>query len=670
MGKIVILDELTTNKIAAGEVIERPSSVVKELVENAIDAEATAITVEIKKGGIAYLKITDNGIGMEEDDAEIAFERHATSKIRNAGDLDSIATLGFRGEALASIAAVSTVELTTRMKNHAQGMYVLVQGGTVRDVRPVGCPAGTTFVVRDLFFNTPARFKFLKKDTTEAGYISDILERIALAKPHISFRFINNGGTVLHTPGNNDLQSIIFSIYGKEIARQVVKLEYKDEKMKILGYAGKPEIARSNRNQQTLFVNGRYIKSKVLTAAIDEAYKTLLMKNKFAFTVLHIEINPLLVDVNVHPTKMEVRFADEQHIFRSVYNAIQGALLSQSLIRDFELPAREKELFHFPEQKLQKEDFEQQHIAAPASKSFSAEQENARLQRAEQQVEQHDVQISPKPIPKPENPEPMYQKHGLASHTIIPEPPKSSIAVNAKDCVTNIHSQLAMEYPTAYLMDETVGKPDKVAEAHIGQAASDLVFNFLQQARIIGQVFSTYILLQYENDMIFIDQHAAHERIVYEKLKHRLESKVEMAQMLLAPAVVELTPQELGRVEEHKDFLHRIGFNFENFGNHSIIIRAIPVTEDNAFAKALFLDVLDYLSGSRNTDYSMLEDEAVFQIACKAAIKANKLLDDREIRNIILELSKLENPYSCPHGRPTIIKTTKYELEKRFHRII
>ena len=716
MGKIVILDENTANQIAAGEVVERPASVVKELVENSIDAGSSNISIEISNGGISMIKVVDNGSGIDEDDVEIAFERHSTSKIRKADDLESIYTLGFRGEALASIASVSVVELTTRVKEKSYGKYIKIQGGVVKEARQTGCPVGTTFIVRDLFYNTPARFKFLKKDTTEAGYISDIVNRIALGNPHISIKLINNRNCVIHTPGNNDLLSTIFSLYGKETAKEVLEVRYKDEKVEIFGYAGKPEIARSTRNYQSIYINGRYIKNKTIFSAIDEAYKTYLMKNKFAFVVLQVKINPIFVDVNVHPTKMEVRFSDEQTIFRAVYHAINNALLSKSLIRNVEI-SENKNLFKFEQNIQHEKDFVQEGLAFKSGisdnkstkESNPKEERNAEENKKEINYKNNSANVS---LLKSDNYEVINDNKINKS---IKEVPNKSIYDTNKDDIDKELKSTAFEEtfvkgdlnlaPTENTQSytdeiknddneikrqsetcEKIDTSDKEFEKTCTEPASleeeaentdndvenkEAEENQLIDARIIGQVFSTYILLQSGDDLLIIDQHAAHERIRFEELKRKYKKNESLAQFLLSPVVVEVTNQELKLIDENKEKLNKLGFSFENFGNNSIILRSVPVVlPDNASIKDSFLDILDFLVTERRKENILVEEEALYTLACKAAVKANKKLDEIEIKKILDDLGKIDNPYTCPHGRPTIIKITKHEFEKIFKRIV
>ncbi len=666
MGKIVILDENTSNKIAAGEVIERPASVVKELVENSIDAGACSVTVEVKKGGIAYIRVTDNGSGIDEDDVEIAFERHATSKIRNANDLGSITTLGFRGEALSSIAAVSSVELTTRKKENPYGIYMNIKGGAVKEVKQVGSPVGTTFVISDLFYNTPARYKFLKKDSTESGYISEILNRIALAKPEISIKLIGNNSVVLHTPGNNDLLSTIFSIYGKDVSKNVLPLNYDDGKVRIAGYAGKPEISRATRDYQSIFVNGRYVKSKLVSAAVDEAYKTMLMKNKHPFIVLNMDLSPMLVDVNVHPTKMEVRFSDEQEIFRCVYHAVNNALLNTSLIRDVRLEEKAENIFKIKGNEFQKTNYTQQNIALES--------------RFVKEAPEDDGGVNKNPYKnRAGEEEGSYKAVGDNAGTEKKENVEQNLYRSA-DMKSKVDgSRESKSESTREAAPGRVGKKseEKIEEEPVCKSGEDTyeskeagAYDILTDAVIIGQAFSTYILLQKDNELILIDQHAAHERIMFEHFKNLYGKREPLAQMLLAPVVVDLTFKEIRLLEEKKEYLNDLGFIFENFGNNSIILRAVPAIDDSNSIKELFLEILDELSKTDTSQFNLIADEVLYTVACKAAVKANNKLDNTEIKGILEKLAQARNPYTCPHGRPVIVKLSKHELEKMFKRIL
>ncbi|NJD03918.1 MAG: DNA mismatch repair endonuclease MutL [Ruminiclostridium sp.] len=656
MGKIIILDENTSNKIAAGEVVERPASAVKELVENSLDAGASSITVEIRNGGISYIKVMDNGSGMEEDDVGIAFERHSTSKIRNADDIENIRSMGFRGEALASIASVSSVQLTTRTPENSNGTSIEVQGGSIIDIKPTGCPVGTTIVIRDLFFNTPARFKFLKKDATEAGYISDVISRIALGNPNVAFKLTSNGNVVLQTPGNNDCISSIFSIYGRDTAKDVYEINFEDGKIKVSGYIGKPEIARSSRNNQSIFINRRFVRSKIITSALDEAYSTFLMKNKYAFSIINLEINPVLVDVNVHPSKMEVKFSNEQEIFKAVYHAVNNTLLAKSGIRAANPSDTVKNPFRLDKPNVPEADYKQQ--------SFSYEKPIAK----------HEASIV-----KETRGEPSFYNTEKDDIPADMAPASSVNKYEKSENYENIHESGSLKVmESSGISDKTENreKSDKKEEYHTKEEYSNKEscenikeIDKLTDARIIGQVFNTYILLQLQEQLILVDQHAAHERVVYEELKDRLKSKIPIAQTLITGQVIELTRREIELLNMEKAVFLNLGFDYEPFGNNSVILRTAPLSE-NSNSREIFLELLDYILSSGRTERDFSSDEALYRIACKAAVKANKKLDGLEINSLLKRLSVLENPYTCPHGRPSAIKISKMELEKMFKRIV
>ncbi len=708
MGKIVVLDENTSNKIAAGEVVERPASVVKELVENSIDAGAGSVTVEVKNGGITYIRVTDNGSGIDEDDAEIAFERHATSKIRNANDLDAITTLGFRGEALSSIAAVSSVELTTRVRKNEYGIYINIKGGVVKEVKQVGSPVGTTFVVSDLFYNTPARYKFLKKDSTEFGHISEILNRMALANPQVSIKLIGNNSTVLHTPGNNDLLSVIFSIYGKDISKNVLPIDYDDGRLKITGYAGRPDISRATRDYQSIFINGRYIKSKIISAAIDEAYKTMLMKNKHPFMVLDIRLNPMLVDVNVHPTKMEVRFSEEQEIFRSIYHAVNNALLNTSLVRDITLQEKTENIFKIKGSERPKAGYTQQDInfeEHPAKEVSKKDFDSENLKNCISTINSEKVLEKPElksgiikdnagngdtktreetftantPDKKEKSQyelirlETGNEGEFLRKHTeeFNKEPEKVSLAELAAVYRKDAEGELQKE-PLKEPEKETQKEPPEInPEQEIDTQNSETpIPDYFRDVNIIGQIFSTYILLQKDKELILIDQHAAHERIMFEHFKKKYKNRESFAQILMTPIVVDLTYQEIKFLDEKKEYLSNLGFIYESFGNNSIILREVPYLDETVSVKELFLEVLDRFAKTAGQGVDLIAEETLYTIACKAAVKANRKLDNKEIKEILDKLAAMRNPYTCPHGRPVIVKLSKYELEKMFKRIV
>ncbi len=602
MGRIHLLDEITANSIAAGEVVERPASVVKELCENAIDAGASVLVVEIRNGGVALISVSDNGVGMDSEDALAAFGRHATSKIASIEDLDTIATLGFRGEALASIAAVSKVTLTTRRIESDTGTLVRYEGGHLLQHAPTGCPQGTRIVVENLFFNTPARFKFLKKDATEASQVSDVLGRMALACPGVSFRLVSNGVEVLHSPGNNDLKSAIFSVYGRETAESLVAVESAESVVHVSGFVGQPSFARKSRQSQTLFVNGRLVRSKAVTSAIDRAFDTLLMKDHFAFSVLSLGVPPNLVDVNVHPQKMEVRFWNDGEVFSAVHGAVRRALLAG---------------IHIP--------------AKPQGREEDAGSSPSSTERA-----------------------PFYEQ--------VPLPPVRVQETVAFPTPSPIAGPVAMTKPDAAARtpdDSTVPAPPTFAPR---------VEN-LKEARPVGRLFQTYLLLELGEDLLLVDQHAAHERILYERLVQRFERHETISQPLLAPLVVEMTSSDLSTASESADLLHGLGFDFEFFGPHSVMLRAVPVPYRAMEPRAAFLAAVDGLDAVSPSDPESIR-ELLHTVACKAAVKAHDTLDDREAAALLADLQTIENPYTCPHGRPVIIRIPKHELEKRFKRIV
>lgn len=688
MGSIIVLDENTSNKIAAGEVVEKPASVVKELVENSIDAGATSISVDIKNGGISYIKVTDNGSGMDEDDVEIAFERHATSKIKRAEDLDSIITMGFRGEALASIAAVSSVELQTRAAGNIYGMYVHISGGTFREVRQTGCPVGTTFIIRDLFYNTPARYKFLKKDSTEAGYISDTISRIALGNPEISFRLTSGKALLLHTPGNNDVKSAIYSIYGKEIIKELIEVGYQDEKYKITGYIGKPEAARANRNYQSLYINRRYVKSKMVSYAVEQAYNSILMKNKFPFFVLNIELNPLLVDANVSPAKTEVRFAEESFLSRAIYMAVSKALSSDTLFNPVTVPTKDREIFKFkgidPKPDYVQEElrynFEQkvpEGTQFQESKSLSTEPASPAnsigINMSEQPADIRPVSAALNVNTR------ISEEQEIRSFTEALKPlARTDLALNSRSPAELLHPGQAV--PEDYLpldVESPIVKEEIIPDIQtVSQTVSEEIPKKkspeldLTAMKYIGQAFSTYIILQNGEELVLVDQHAAHERIIYEKLKIKYEDQENTTQLLLEPAVIQFQALELNEIRARQEMLNKIGFVFEDFGNNSIIIRGIPYLLEGCSPKDVFLELTDKIFSSLKPVVTPLADEIIHTIACKAAIKANKKLDDSEVTRLLEELALAGSRYTCPHGRPTVIRLTKYEIEKMFKRIV
>ena len=800
MGNIVLLDELTINKIAAGEVIERPASVIKEMVENSIDAGATNIIVEIRNGGISYIRVTDNGKGIPEDDMEMAFERHATSKIRSAEDLSTVTSMGFRGEALASIAAIAKVEMLSKTADQENGYKVVVEGGNVLEKSEAGSPVGTSITVTNLFYNTPVRYKFLKKDYTEAGYIEDIVTRIALVHPEIAIKLINTGKTIIQTNGNNDLKTVIYSIYGKDVAGGLIETDYTYEGIHIYGVIGKPEIARSNRANQIFFVNKRYIRDKALSSAAERAYKGMIPIGKFAFLVLNLDMNPTKVDVNVHPAKLEVRFEEENVVFKAVYHAIKEALLKAELVADTDhtsskkreqsglfgnksnnqetiveqiykarqaqgIPTIERKLpwqeakipetqntnnisinnnSNIPEiersqevlRKLQeiKEKLIQESPELKAkieeenrlkleenSKTEQTEElekieeptneihyeqseeeekngveedeipyavremqkEKEKEEKIKEEVQEPKVDLleeiakaNQRPINLKEEVEKALEKPTHETEHIEQEPQKSKITES---------SEYSKEFEEMYLklfgtkpvrgqnIEETEKKEENDAE-DIAKYENVSVFDNIEEYKkptykFIGIVFNTYIIIEIEKEMYIIDQHAAHERILYEKVKQNYyNDENKDSQLMLLPDIITLTHKEMTIAKDNMEMFRKAGFMLEEFGENTIKLTGVPEMCLDLETKELFLETLDEINSVARTAKQEIEERFIATIACKAAVKANMALTKEEVDSLMNELLSLPNPFTCPHGRPTAIKMSKYDIERKFAR--
>lgn len=625
MGKIQVLDGETINKIAAGEVVERPSSVVKELVENAIDAGATAVTVEIQDGGTSLIRITDNGSGMEKDDISMAFLRHSTSKIRSAQDLQTIRSLGFRGEALSSISAVAQVELLTKTAHAMTGCRYRIDGGVEKSIEDIGCPDGTTFIVRQLFYNTPARRKFLKSNMTEAGYISDLMARLSMSHPEVSFKFINNRQNRLHTSGNGRLKDILYHIYGRDISANLLPVETEQNGVHMTGFIGKPIICHGNRSYENYFINGRYIKSPVITQAIEDAYKTFTMVHKFPFAVLHFTLDTAELDVNVHPTKMEVRFSHGQELYKFIYESLRHVLLGKELIPEVK-PSEPKK------------------TTAAVRPGRTVDQPTSGLMK--HPIEQLTAQTatSPKrtPEPKPDTrPEPKETKEKF------PEPFE-------KKRLETLRASTVEEKPQQYELFET-GLLTKEARV---------------RHKLIGQVFETYWIVEYDGKLFIIDQHAAHEKVLYEKLMKRFKENQPMTQMVQPPIILTLSMTEIDLLNRYMDEFKKMGFEFESFGGKEYALRGVPSDLYGFTGKEMVTELLDELAGEFERMRTDVIGDKIATMACKAAVKGNMRISAKEADALIEELLKAENPYTCPHGRPTIISMTKTELEKRFKRIV
>ena len=774
MGNIVLLDELTINKIAAGEVIERPASVIKEMVENSIDAGATNITVEIKNGGISFIKVTDNGKGIAQDDLEIAFERHATSKIRSADDLNTVTSMGFRGEALASIAAIANVEMISKTKEQDVGYKIVVQAGDVLEKEETACQDGTSITVRNLFFNTPVRYKFLKKDYTEAGYIEDAITRIALVNPNIAIKLINTGKTVIQTNGNGELKSVIYSIYGKDVANAILDVDYKYEDIHVTGVIGKPEIARSNRSNQLFFVNKRYIKDKTLTAATEQSYKGLIPIGKFGFVVLNIEMNPAKVDVNVHPAKLEVRFEEENKVFQAIYHAIKDTLLKGELVADsskneeistalnkralsFEerlknLREAKKEnnqnggLFSFRKQNekqieeytdeeskiktniledvyksknKQEDDLEKtknqeenetkneiNYESKPIDTSSVLEQLKKMKENIEEELKQKNIvpttlreeseeyqleteeNKDEKAEEQAEIKEPVEDAHKVIEEIKDEEVQKEFTQIKEKmqelndnpqivsDDFNEMYAKMFGRKPITENEKQEQEKAKEEAKVSAIDIVKDNVSMFEKEEefkkpkyKFVGIVFKTYIILEIENEMYILDQHAAHERIMYEKVKKNYYSDTNKdSQMLLLPDVITLTHKEMDIAKENIKMFEQAGFSLEEFGENTIKLTGVPTVCIDLDTKELFLETLDEINTVARTAKQEKEEKFIATVACKAAVKANMALTKEEVESLLDKLLQLPNPFTCPHGRPTVIKMTKYDIERKFAR--
>ena len=714
MGNIVLLDELTINKIAAGEVIERPASVVKEMVENSIDAGATSITVEIKNGGISYIRVTDNGKGIASDDLEIAFERHATSKIRSADDLDVVKSMGFRGEALASIAAIANVELISKTANQEIGYKVIVEAGNVLAKEEAGCPTGTTITVRNLFFNTPVRYKFLRKDYTESGYIEDVMTRIALVHPEIAIKLINTGKTIIQTNGNGDQKTVIYSIYGKDIAEQILNVNYQYDDIKITGSLGKPEIARSNRSNQLYFINNRHVKDKILQAATEQAFKGLIPLGKFAFLSINIEMNPSEVDVNVHPAKLEVRFQNEDKMFKAVYHAVKDTLLKGNMEantiyqkgeitniatsiqkEEAEVQTPKANLFEVKnilpkEEKVQaiSPKTEEPKVIGHETEKVEESNKNVQIIKVEElpkalqkttteQKEEEDSNFMRELLEARENKtqqiEEQEETEGI--QTVYTEQENIKEEISEETSAQEVQSVISEpanseEYSYEEMYEKTFGtKPYKKIEENNITIFENIPEYKKPEYKIVGIVFNTYIVIEINDEMYVIDQHAAHERILYEKIKKNYYDGGEKeSQLMLLPDIITLTHKEMEVAKENLDMFEKAGFMVEEFGENTIKLSGVPEMCLDLDTKEMFLETLDEIMTIGRTAKQEIEERFIATVACKAAVKAHMVLEEQEVKSLMDELLELPNPFTCPHGRPTSIKMTKYEIERKFAR--
>lgn len=672
MANIQVLDQITIDKIAAGEVIERPSSIVKELVENAIDAGATAVTVEIKEGGISFIRIMDNGCGIPKEEVPLAFLRHSTSKIRSVDDLVTVASLGFRGEALSSIAAISQVELITKQRESVLGTRYQIEGGVEKSMEDTGARDGSTFIIRNIFYNTPARRKFLKTAMTEAAHVNELMIRLALSHPEVSFEFINNGQSKLHTSGNGRLKDAIYHVFGRDIALNLLEVNAEISGLKVTGYIGKPLISRGNRNYENYYINGRYVKSNIIAKAIEDGYKDFIMQHKYPFTVLHFEVNGADIDVNVHPTKMELRFSNQQQVYNFVYEAIKSAFHQKELIPKVEVPGAKsentKEAELKPEIKKQppKEVLTEKVQLTPSNPPMKpvtqskppAEEEKKLdyfMQKMKERVASYHNQHSQAEV-----------KNVQGIHRENQQIDRIREAVNYAKSQQTVIKKEEEKQP----MPSKAEEPVKMEQLNLFEEKL-LTKEAIQEHKIIGQLFDTYWLVEFHEQLYIIDQHAAHERVLYEKTLQGMKTREFTSQYLSPPIILNLSMQEEEVLNTHIDNFTSIGFEIEPFGGSSYAVRAVP---DNLFSiakKDLLIEMLDSLAdGIHSSVAPDLIAEKIASMSCKAAVKGNSRLSRAEVEVLIADLLKLENPYHCPHGRPTIISMTKRELEKKFKRIV
>ncbi|MGN8754748.1 DNA mismatch repair endonuclease MutL [Blautia sp. HCP3S3_C4] len=669
MRKIAVLDQQTIDKIAAGEVVERPSSIVKELVENAIDAGATAVTVEITDGGKKMIRITDNGGGMERDQVPLAFLRHATSKIEKVEDLANIASLGFRGEALSSIAAVAQVELITKTPSALSGVRYVINGGVEQSLEDMGAPEGTTFLVRNLFYNTPARSKFLKSDSTEANYVGTLMEQLALSHPEISFKYIQNKQVKLHTSGNYNIKDVIYNIYGRDITKALLEISCENDFMKIEGFVGKPEISRGNRTFENYYINGRFVKNRIIAKAIEDAYKGFLMQHKFPFVSLHIQMEGNDLDVNVHPSKMEVRFARGPEVYDAIYEVIHKALTQREMIQNVPFGREESVKKHQPTVKPGDvpEPFETRRRAEALEYSARTENTVARVSEhpipargtitmAEQAVREQQIYQTKDPFTKAEEQlfkETLNDKKDRTCSTRQPESIEKTIKENTvKESAESDYNPVSRPQQLE-LFEEKLLAPESRS-----------------RHKLIGQIFDTYWLVQFEDKFFIIDQHAAHEKVYYERFVKRFREQTVESQYLSPPLIVSLNLQEESLLKANRKYFQDFGFEIEPFGGKEYCINAVPANLYGLEEEELFLEMLDNLASEKDKDPLGIFASRLATMACKAAVKGNHQMSNQEADALIDELLTLDNPYHCPHGRPTIISMTKTELEKKFKRIV
>ena len=681
VGKIAVLDQQTIDKIAAGEVVERPASVVKELVENAIDAGATQITVEIKEGGIGYIRITDNGSGMEKDDIPVAFLRHSTSKIRSADDLLGVSSLGFRGEALSSISAVAMVELITKTKENDLGSRCCIEGGVQKSLEEIGAPDGTTFIIRNLFYNTPARKKFLKSEMSEASAIHELMTHLAMSHPEVGFKVLIGGQMRIQTSGNGNLKDVIYHLYGRDVAMRLIEVDREEGPLHVRGFLGKPEISRGNRNYENYFVNGRYVKSKIIAKGIEDGYKTFMMQHRYPFVCLDIHMDGKMLDVNVHPTKMELRFSNQNLVYDLLERMTKDALSGRELIPEVTLDEPKKQVV-MPEKAPQqvppvqtlREPESTYQVQKPAAvPTASVERTIPSYQKPEQKVPLEKMWTTPEPQKEPVKPQNKnleyfmeQMRKRVEERYMAPEAPAAAEQRETTETAQSTVPEQSATVPETPVEEKPPQKPEQLDLFDGKLLSKEAAVHHV----IIGQLFDTYWLVQFGEKLYIIDQHAAHEKVLYERLMKNLRNRTFQSQMLSPPIILNLSMQEEELFLKYRSCFTEMGFEIEEFGEKAYAVRAVPANLPGVARREILMELLDSLSditGSGNSESLM---DKVASMSCKAAVKGNHQMSAMEAKALIDELLSLENPYNCPHGRPTIISMSKYELEKKFKRIV
>lgn len=681
VGKIAVLDQQTIDKIAAGEVVERPASVVKELVENAIDAGATQITIEIKEGGIGYIRITDNGSGMEKDDIPVAFLRHSTSKIRSADDLLGVSSLGFRGEALSSISAVAMVELITKTKENELGSRYYIEGGVQKSLEEIGAPDGTTFIIRNLFYNTPARKKFLKSEMSEASAIHELMTHLAMSHPEVGFKVLIGGQMRIQTSGNGNLKDVIYHLYGRDVAMRLIEVDREEGPLHVRGFLGKPEISRGNRNYENYFVNGRYVKSKIIAKGIEDGYKTFMMQHRYPFVCLDIHMDGKMLDVNVHPTKMELRFSNQNLVYDLLERMTKDALSGRELIPEVTLDEPKKQVV-MPEKAPQqvppvqtlREPESTYQVQKPAAvPTASVERTIPSYQKPEQKVPLEKMWTTPEPQKEPVKPQNKnleyfmeQMRKRVEERYKAPEAPAPTEQRETTETAQSTVPEQSATVPETPVEEKPPQKPEQLDLFDGKLLSKEAAVHHV----IIGQLFDTYWLVQFGEKLYIIDQHAAHEKVLYERLMKDLRNRTFQSQMLSPPIILNLSMQEEELFLKYRSCFTEMGFEIEEFGEKAYAVRAVPANLPGVARREILMELLDSLSditGSGNSESLM---DKVASMSCKAAVKGNHQMSAMEAKALIDELLSLENPYNCPHGRPTIISMSKYELEKKFKRII